>query len=415
MNSSAMKKCFLLLTILLSGLFTLAQEEFRPGFVILKAGDTLQGFIKYQVDRVNSRECLFKKQADGEITIYNPSELSAYRITDSKYFVSREITLDSIKQSRFIEYLIDGIVDAYFFRDETGEHFLMDAGEGRLVELKNVNRIVKSGGSNYAAEVPEYVGVMKYIFRESPEIGSKVESLSLSRKSLIKISKEYHEEVCTDKECIVFEKQMKKTTLQLGILAGVGFVFTKAINIEPSYIYYYLYGCKFQTQPSWRGGIYAKVNFPNFDENLFLEHHAIIYNFSINTHNEFFPEPGYTAIHDVQSKRLLLQNLISVKYVLKNGKISPYLESGVFHNLLLKENYRRDTFIHSIYGTAAQSHFDSPFPTQEFGLMAGIGCRFRLKGNERLALGLSYQRNASYSSLISWNQFSLGLKLPLIW
>jgi biotin synthase-related radical SAM superfamily protein len=36
-----------------------------------------------------------------------------------------------------LEYLINGIVDIYYYRDDNGEHYLVDNGSGDLLELKN--------------------------------------------------------------------------------------------------------------------------------------------------------------------------------------------------------------------------------------------------------------------------------------
>jgi len=63
-----------------------AQTDFRSGFIIHLAGDTLYGEIDYRGDLLMSRVCKFKDKK-GEITAYDPDDIEAFRFLNSKFFV----------------------------------------------------------------------------------------------------------------------------------------------------------------------------------------------------------------------------------------------------------------------------------------------------------------------------------------
>ena len=114
------------------------------------------------------------------------------------------------EEKLFLEYLIHGKVDIYYYRDESGEHYFAQKGDDRLVPLTNDEKSHYANGIEYLQESNQYIGMLKYLFQESPEVSRETESVTLDHKSLIKISKKYHNAVCTDEQCIIYEKKIPK-------------------------------------------------------------------------------------------------------------------------------------------------------------------------------------------------------------
>tara|TARA_B100000809_G_scaffold260807_1_gene308440 strand:- start:19673 stop:19945 length:273 start_codon:yes stop_codon:yes gene_type:complete len=66
-----------------------AQTEFREGYIIKKDKDMLFGEIDYRSDTLMAKVCKFKKERT--ILKYAPKDIEAYRFTNGKYFVSRNV------------------------------------------------------------------------------------------------------------------------------------------------------------------------------------------------------------------------------------------------------------------------------------------------------------------------------------
>ena len=199
----------------------MAQSDFRPGYVVGLAKDTTFGYIDYKGDRANSEYCLFRKDPGAVETRYTPDRITAYRFADSKYYVSRSVKKGEKSEPRFLEYLINGVVDFYYYRDNEGDHYLLDTGDGCLAELKDQEKNLTADNRVYARTAKEYVGVLKYAFRQSPGISKEVEDISLDRKSLIKVAHKYHNEVCKDNVCIIYEKKLLAFHIIIGPVVTV--------------------------------------------------------------------------------------------------------------------------------------------------------------------------------------------------
>ncbi len=107
-----------------------AQRDFRPGYIIKNSGDTLYGKIDYRNDLLMSSVCTFKAN-DNTINEFLPKDILAYRLIDSKYYISREVNGKSV----FLEYLIKGKVNIYYLRDDTGDHYFLDKEGVKLTEI----------------------------------------------------------------------------------------------------------------------------------------------------------------------------------------------------------------------------------------------------------------------------------------
>src|SRR5664280_2852236 len=105
------KKIFLCLLILTQLIITCkAQKGYRPGYIITNDSVIIQGQIKLQSNNQNSKKCEFI-ESNQNVRNYTPDDIKGYRIEQSRYYVSKDVVIDSLKQRVFLEYLVHGIVD----------------------------------------------------------------------------------------------------------------------------------------------------------------------------------------------------------------------------------------------------------------------------------------------------------------
>jgi hypothetical protein len=208
---------FVLFGILFSIGIVNAQTDFRPGYVILSSGDSLFGEIDYRGDLLMGKICKFKA-TDQTITEFFPNDLHAFRFIDSKYYVSREINSKKV----FLEYLIKGRINIYYFRDEEGDRYYLDKNDLQLKEIPYEEKMKYVDGKWFFYESKLHVGLLNYYMQDAPYFLSRIQSIKKpEHKNLIKLAKDYHNYVCDDEECIVFEKPLPFLKVNLEMVAGI--------------------------------------------------------------------------------------------------------------------------------------------------------------------------------------------------
>src|SRR5690606_39207532 len=142
------KKDFVIsLLLLVLGFTGYSQNDWRQGFIIENTGDTIYGLIDYRSPKSNSQYCYFKKDKQDVDNRYEPTEIKAYRFTDGKYYVSKPIMVDGIERTAFLEFLINGVVKIYYYKDKDDLYFLEK--DGQIYELKNTRSQVSNEGNDY--------------------------------------------------------------------------------------------------------------------------------------------------------------------------------------------------------------------------------------------------------------------------
>ena len=118
---------FLAYCFLISALFTRpaqAQTNFRPGYVLPLAGDTLRGEVDLRDSRANSQRCRFRASPDAAVTTYSPAELRGYGLpAAAKRYRTLSVAASRAAQPYFLEVLVDGPASLYFLRDAQQHEF----------------------------------------------------------------------------------------------------------------------------------------------------------------------------------------------------------------------------------------------------------------------------------------------------
>lgn len=347
-----------------------AQSDYRPGYIINNSNDTIYGFLNYRADILNSKKCLFVKELGGEVKDYLPGEIREYRFADSKNYITKTIEVNKEPKTIFIEFLLNGIIDLYYFEDHLGNHYYID-NKGQLVELTNPEGIVYKQESSrtgdmtrtYMVNSNKHIGLLRYLFADQKSLLNKINRVELNRGSLIKITKEYHNLTCKDYDCIVYEKPKSKFSIKVALLYADNY--TKFILYEPRVLFDGAHDHSFGMLLSIRNsGGYEKLSFDfetrvgkrEFHGNRYEEHLAgddIVYNFDL--------------------KQSYINSTILLKYTYPKRLIRPLLFTGLSigynFNSDLQTNYLEDLpdylkpkFIYDFY----------------FGVVAGVGTQFSI-------------------------------------
>ncbi|KAA3631689.1 MAG: hypothetical protein DWQ02_16060 [Bacteroidetes bacterium] len=389
-----------------------AQSDFRDGFIINNKQDTIYGFLDYRGSISNAEKCIFRKDIKSENITYSPEEIKGFRFTDSKYYISRSVEIDGEARPLFLEYLLNGIVDIFYYRDEIGDHYFVDNGDGTLYELKNEEKEVVVDGTRYIQESNEYIGVLKYTFKDSYEILQKVDNISLDHRSLIKITYDYHHKVCTDgQKCIIYEKKLPKIKKKIGVFFGA-----KGMSLSQTREYvdklYYLEDSEFGFEIFPTYGLFYNMDMPNINERFYLQFECAYSQTSFTTSNSFI-DPVYSRTHlnDISLKMKTINSSVFLKYEFPQGKIRPTFEGGGFFNYHFQTNYQRDLEVIHAWGNTYFTNQTnvSPFKNSDYGIILGIGLNGNYVKEKELFLDFRYQRGLGMLSRLNTNTFSINI------
>lgn len=187
------------------------------GYVITQPNDTLFGKIELLGDKAMSEKCVFKQQ-DGTLKTYLPEDIVGYRISKYKYFITKD--LDGKKA--FFEFLIKGKLNVYYVLTNNNARYFIEK-EGDVLRELPYDEIEKNeDGKNYLYKTTKHIGELTYYLENTPQLRKEINAIKKPNHSnLIKIAENYHNIVCDDEKCIVYEQKNK---MRLGSEFFVGAV-----------------------------------------------------------------------------------------------------------------------------------------------------------------------------------------------
>lgn len=208
----------LLLGLIFSAGILNAQTDFRPGYVITVSNDTIHGQIDYRGDLLMGEICRFRNNDKEDVQSYYPVDIVAFRFNDSKYFVSKEINGTMV----FLEFLIKGQINIYYLRDYNGDHYFLEKADYPIIELPYEEGIKYVGNKKVYFETNKHIGLLNYYMQDAPEFQSRIANIGEpEHESLIKLAKDYHNKVCKDGACVIYEKKLPMLKFNFEIIGGI--------------------------------------------------------------------------------------------------------------------------------------------------------------------------------------------------
>lgn len=365
-----MKTLFTL--ILLCCLYTLkAQTNFIPGYIITNENDTLHGLINYRSDARNARECEFRENENAPSRQYLPFIIQGYRFNDGKFYVSKSLLVDSVKVPVFLEFLVNGISSLYYYPNNSSPNYYLEKKDGQMYQLTNPLRHVQADGHDYYRESKEYVGMLRVAFADCPQLYPIINTVKLEDKSLIAITKKYHDYVCDGEKCIIYEKR----------LPVVQFTFGAFIGMDVSTL-------KFFKCPAYENVHFDKENYPSFGLLTNASMPRISDKLTFQASGEYSKvsyygtgiRPGNAAVEKVTIHTSLVKVKAGIKYTWPKGTLRPTLLAGAH----LMKPFSTDAFRIESFANGSDIAFnkwnDVPFSQLHLGCQAAAGIDYRSKG-----------------------------------
>lgn len=380
----------LLIILLLVFLFAIlskkaiCQTDFRPGYYITWKNDTVYGLIDYRGEIRNSAFCSFKSNDDSESIRFEPADIQAYRFLGSKYYISRKIQIRDEEEQVFLEFLVNGITNLYYYGNFNNPCYFIEDDSGNLFKLDEEKKIDYIEGKGYVMRQDfRYIGLLKTTMADCMEIQKDIENVKLDHKSLINITKEYHEYVCEEEQCIIYEKRVPK--VQLRIAPVLGLVISKLDFSENQFSNF-----DFHQTTTPQLGLLINMSLPRTNEKLSLELESSIFrpkyygNYVGMTYNT-------TNYYEAYIKLLLLESSASIKYTFPRGNFRPTLALGFASDFVMNKDEKviQESKLSSTVLT--YETYTSPIASELYGACIKLGCNYLLPRNHSIFAAMAFK------------------------
>lgn len=370
-----------------------AQSDFREGFIINSANDTIYGLIDYRGDQRNSRVCRFKPDIQASVVEFLPGEISGYRFNDGKYYVSKKLSLGGAERMLFVQYILNGIADLYYYRDETGDYYLIEKEGGDLIRLDNEKRLVRNAyGDEYLYHTRMYIGQLKTVFIDYPGLLPRLDNLQLKHKSLIEVTKTYHDYVCNDNQCIVYEAPapVVRTTISPVIEYG-------QTQMRTNYPRWYS-EFKFEGYTA-SAGVAFDLTAPVLNDKLSLG--LTLTGGKSDLQSNHLKKYGlYVHDYTLDLEYFHLENRVELLYTYPKGRLRPSFSAGFINNLILSAHHSQvaDRYLYEDYVETIEEEFNIPHKNYRFGYKVGAGFKYILRNGRVVFVRGIFQNLNSYLS-----------------
>jgi hypothetical protein len=346
------------------------QSGYDAGYIITNENDTIKGLIKLKSNYLNSRSCSFIEANNQNARDYTSSDIKAYRIENKKFYISKEVSVDSVKQRIFLEYLVEGIVNLYYFKDLQKEYFFLEK-DSRMIPISNDASIVivKEKGvtgeefeTQYSKNSNQYRRMLTYLFQDSPGTLQKIPGTGFDYRSLIRITLDYHRAVCKDDKCIDFTRSTKKSFFiepYFGMIGSRMGLYSSKNHVYQSNLYA---GLQLRFKPSKRFTHWNFLAGINFSSN----------NFQGDFVNTLYTT-DYIRTYRIHTQYSILRIPLTFEYSFGSKKLQPFISMS-YNNIFLLNRQYDILRIYSYYNDPEASYFRK----YQFGISPGLGLRMNM-------------------------------------
>ena len=372
-----MKKTILSILCAFSTTMAMAQANPQPGYVITNTGDTLRGTIDFRTNERMSKQCDFWANGETTCKTYKPGDIEGFRFdNDGKYFVTRRLNLTGTPELYFAEFMVQGKMNLYCISYSQDDYYFFEREDGEMARLtsrenadlsKSYSEALQESKDNLKEKKEEY-GKVKFLLQKSWKAIEDLDAAQyISKKKLVNVVREYHNDVCTDgSQCMVYEYKSKADKLEFSFKAFAGFAH---YSTEIS-------GSQFYPDENYPGnafeiGIGTELNL-----------NRVMKDFSMEATIGF--SPTCSSSHDVQEAKNLLAHStyeksripITVGAVKRygNGNVKPLIRGGV---LLVLNTGQRESMTKDYYNQKFNYSY-SYDTSSHYGIYVGAGVQVKL-------------------------------------
>jgi hypothetical protein len=204
-----------------------AQSDFRAGYIVQAAGDTVPGQVAYQGAQRSALQCRFRPNAQATPVEYKPEQLRGYGFKQGAHYQSKALTTNP-PRTAFFEVLASGKVSLLTFVDNGDRRrYYIQKEAAQVIELIQKDTLIENSGisSTQSTKVRSYPfrSVLATSFADCPATQAQLSRIELAESQLTKAVNSYNNCIsgATTVEATTVEAAPRATRFQSGLLFGV--------------------------------------------------------------------------------------------------------------------------------------------------------------------------------------------------
>lgn len=370
----------LILSLIISQLYS--QFDFRPGCIIMNSGDSIYGLIDLRSDFSNCQHIYFKNDSNSNRIEYFPDHLKAYYFIDGKYYVTKDIKLQDDEKKVFLELLLLGKVNLLYgvIEDENTQdiqsyrkHLFFVEKDTNLIAINNdIITQYNSTGKTIIRNSNQYKGVLKLLFSDCPEIYKPVDYVDFSQEGLISITKDYHDKMCPDIQCIIYEKPKSKRKYYLGVEYNFAFPGLNFYSSEKKVF------SNSSPEKNFSIGVFGATHLDNNYRVWFHVNMKYLYQ-SYNDSGLFINV--YPAYYEYKVNSVQMELLLKYRFSL--AKLKPYFSGGLIIGYITNDQFQ----VNYEVTTRSAYAYDEKFI---YGIKAGAGIEYSIFSKLNIYISFDY-------------------------
>jgi hypothetical protein len=401
-----LKKSVLFVLLSLVSTLGIAQSDFRDGFILMTATDTVFGMVDFRESLKVFSTCTFKRSKDQTPTTYTPDNITGYGFKGNKFFESREIVLPGQESKLvFLEVIVRGKINLYRYE----KIFLLQQEGQKIHPLNNDESEIVIDGKRLSRNSNQYIGILSMLMGDCPFAASAIREARLVERSLTEVVEGYNR--CIGSPSISYKANKPWVSASIGVAGGLNIS-----NLSLDGSSKHLAG-SFEASRAPVAGIFLDIGSPRLSER-FSFHTGLIYlnstyyKFSI-LDNTMQTYRNYVTIDLTQLKLPL-----GIKYTLPQKKYTPYLNGGIASTIQLesKSLWTQEFEAGGIVGTEEGEGL--AIKNSQFGFWGGCGVQRHIHKKITSFIELRYEMTGGISpntqgvlsSTITNFQIFVGLK-----
>lgn len=377
--------------LVLSGFCTVyAQGEYRPGYLVTTAQDTLRGFIEYRWNR-SPQKISFRATLEGADRIYTPLDIRAFSVVGDRYqsaivqIETSPVSLANMSDTSvpqletdtaFIREVITGERSLYRHYPEGAKgknlFYISNNGQWELLVHKPFKQV--QGGAVRVANNNRYISQLSSYLQGCPTIQKKTRKLRYEEKSIERLFLAYY--ACTTTKP-AYENDTKKYLLEAGILAGG---INTSLDFKTNGVYSPLAHTSFSRDFSVGGGLFLDV-IRRRNEGKWSLNNELLYT-SYKTEGVFYfrntSEENYERSRCLlEYSYLKLNTMIRFKYPV--GSVYLFANVGISNGISVRKSDREiyESRLNGPVQSEENSLFHGGDHGYEPGYLGGLGVKYQ--------------------------------------
>ncbi len=405
-----MKRLILLITFVCLSEFSFSQTDYRSGYVVTNANDTLFGLVDYREKAKAYKSCDYKVSKGQNTVTYKPGNIIGYGFENDKFFQSREIVIkNQPSQIVFLEVIVRGFISLYKYE---GTYFIEKNNDG-LQQLISETKEVFIEGEGLFKNTNQHIGTLNMLLFDCAEIRTRVQKIKLEEKSLTKLIEDYNR--CKGKSSNTFKAKRPWTKAIVGLTVGLN---VSQLKFDTNPGYEHLTG-DFEVSKSPMVGVSFDILSPRLSERIsfhgdFLYLTSKYYNYTLYNSSSSV-ERNYVTLELQQ-----LKVPIGIRYIFPKREFTPYFNAGISSTIHLSSNSKWVQEVESNSVVNTNENEALTIKNKQFGLWGGCGVLKSINNKLNAFLELRYEQtdgvvpfsvdSQELSSKISNFQILIGIR-----